>query len=70
MGATRRVARDTVVSVAFDPLAVRRWVERSCAAQGVPVEVTDPSVLARVVVLLGGGRERVRKSRAVVGAAA
>ncbi len=29
------------------------WVEASCAAQGVPVRVTDPGVLARIGVLLG-----------------
>jgi hypothetical protein len=28
-------------------------VERSCAEQGVPVKVTDPTVLKRVAVLLG-----------------
>ena len=30
------------------------WVDASCAAQGVPARVTDPLVLARVLVLLGG----------------
>ena len=30
------------------------WAESSCAAQGVPARVTDPLVLGRVVVLLGG----------------
>ena len=33
---------------------VREWVERSCAAQGVPVFVTDVVVVGRVGVLLGG----------------
>lgn len=31
------------------------WVSESCAAQGVPVFVTDPTVLGRVGALLGGG---------------
>ncbi len=30
------------------------WVESSCAAQGVPARVTDPLVVSRVLVLLGG----------------
>jgi hypothetical protein len=34
--------------------AVREWVERSCATQGVPVFVTDVVVVGRVGVLLGG----------------
>jgi hypothetical protein len=29
------------------------WVGKSCAAQGVPVKVTDVTVLRRVAVLLG-----------------
>src|SRR4051812_31876099 len=33
---------------------LRAWVSASCAAQGVPVFVTDPAVLARVGSLLGG----------------
>jgi|GEM_PF-1554645 len=32
------------------------WVERSCAAQGLPVKVTDPAVLGQVGVLLGRSR--------------
>lgn len=32
---------------------VAAWVEASCAAQGVPVKVSDPHVVARVGVLLG-----------------
>lgn len=31
------------------------WVEASCAAQGVPTQVTDSVVVRRVVVLMGGG---------------
>lgn len=33
---------------------VRAWVESTCAAQGVPVVVTDPVVLRRVGALLTG----------------
>lgn len=29
------------------------WVESSCAAQGVPVKVTDPGVMRQVATLLG-----------------
>ena len=37
---------------------VRAWVERTCAAQGVPVKVHDPLVTAAVVTLLGGKRQK------------
>jgi hypothetical protein len=35
---------------------IKVWVERSCAAQGLPVTVTDPAVLRQVGVLLGRSR--------------
>jgi len=35
---------------------VRAFVERTCGAQGLPVKVTDPVVLHKVGVLLGGSR--------------
>jgi hypothetical protein len=35
----------------------RRWLDRTCAAQGVPVEVEDPATLAKVVALLGQTRQ-------------
>jgi hypothetical protein len=41
------------------------WVERSCAAQGVPVKVADGAALRAVAVLLGvsaGGPARRRES--------
>lgn len=38
------------------PDAVREWVEASCAAQGIPVAVTEMAVLAQVAVLLGAPR--------------
>ncbi|ORM09987.1 hypothetical protein A5N74_23860 [Prescottella equi] len=48
--------------VMVDPELLAAWVELSCAAQGVPVRVTDPGVLASVGVLMGGaggaGRQR------------
>ena len=34
------------------PEMVRAWLIRTCAAQGVPVKVADPRVIARVVALL------------------
>lgn len=45
------------------PAEVSQWVERSCAAQGVPVLVTDPGVLARVGVLIGGTRGKPSGAR-------
>lgn len=36
-----------------DQRVLAAWVEATCAAQGVPVRVTDPGVLARVGVLMG-----------------
>lgn len=40
----------------MQPELVRAWVEQSCAAQGVPVKVTDPMVIRQVVVLLGNAK--------------
>ena len=39
----------------IDPAALADWVTRSCATQGVPVFVSDPTVLARVRALVGAG---------------
>jgi hypothetical protein len=43
---------------------VAAWVAASCAAQGLPVRVSDPVVVRQVGALLGagsgGGRERKR----------
>src|SRR5437868_1195436 len=36
------------------------WVASSCAAQGVPVKVTDPTVVRRVGALLGAPAEGSR----------
>jgi hypothetical protein len=35
---------------------VRRWVEASCAEQGVAVKVTEREAVARAAALLGEGR--------------
>ena len=40
------------------PDVVRGWVERTCAAQGVPVKVREPLVTAVVVTLLGRKRQK------------
>jgi hypothetical protein len=42
-----------------DALAVlaRAWVERTCAAQGVPVKVRDPAVIRAAVALVGQSRQ-------------
>ena len=39
------------------PPEVRAWVERSCAAQGLRVKVTDPAAVARVAALVGQTRQ-------------
>lgn len=42
----------------FDPAAVvAEWLAASCAEQGVPVKLNDPSVIRDVAVLLSAGRE-------------
>ncbi|WP_238781371.1 hypothetical protein [Prescottella equi] len=53
-----------------DPELLAAWVESSCAAQGVPVRVTDPGVLADVGVLMGAAGGAGRQRSAVGGAAA
>jgi len=49
-----------VASALFDLAA---WVALSCAAQGVPVKITDPVVLRRVCVLLGATESGPRLGR-------
>ena len=39
------------------------WVRETCAAQGVPEKVTDPTVVAQVVALLTAGRRRPAPAR-------
>lgn len=43
-----------------DRSAVRRMVDLSCAAQGVPVKVSSPKVVGTVVVLLGAATVAAR----------
>ena len=33
------------------------WVIRSCERQGVPVKITDPATIRKVVILLGQSRQ-------------
>ena len=49
---------------------VRRWLMDSCAAQGVPVLVSDPRVLSDVAALIGGvgGRRPRQAERATASA--
>ena len=35
----------------------RRWAERTCEAQSVPLKVTDRAAIAEVVALLGQSRQ-------------
>ena len=51
MAATSPVARRNGSAVPLDASTIRRWVEQSCANQGLPVTVTDPGVLARIAIL-------------------
>ena len=48
----------------FTPEEVQRWVEASCAAQGVPVKVTDELVVRRVGLLLGAGSDAAGRADA------
>lgn len=38
--------------------SVRVWLVASCAAQGVPIHVTDPVVVSRLGALLGATGDR------------
>lgn len=48
----------------LDPSVIRRWVEQTCEAQGVPVAVSDSRVLAKLAVLFttSGTREHPRQA--------
>lgn len=48
---------------------VRDWVAASCAAQGLPVLVTDPATVATVGALLGAARRKPPGGRAAPTAA-
>jgi len=41
-----------------DYRTVRKWVEESCAAQGVPVKISDPVTIRDIAAILREGRER------------
>lgn len=57
------------VMAGLTPEEIRAWVEASCTEQGVPVAVSDPSTLDRVVVLLAGGAAALAPQRGRRGAA-
>lgn len=57
------MGRLPVTGQPFTREQVATWVKASCDRQGVPVVVTDPSLVADVVVLLTG---RVARASAVV----
>lgn len=38
----------------WDPEGIAAYVRESCAAQGVPVKVTDPTVIRKVATLFLG----------------
>jgi len=40
--------------MSIDTAALREWVELTCAAQGIPVAVTDSATVFRVGILLSG----------------
>ena len=42
---------------------IRAWVEASCAAQGIPVEIEDPRIIARLVDLLGQSSRQTARTR-------
>lgn len=44
--------------VGFTVEQVRQWVAETCAAQGLPVLVTSPGVVAQVGVLMGAQRRK------------
>jgi hypothetical protein len=48
------VCSPVAVDAGLSDAQVRAWVARSCAAQGLPVHVTDALVIERVRVLLTG----------------
>jgi len=53
MEATLAVARTAGSTGSLSPSVIRRWVERTCAAQGVRVAITDSAAIAQLVVLFG-----------------
>jgi hypothetical protein len=41
------------MDLTVDPAAVRAWLERTCAEQGVAVKISDPRLVGKIVALLG-----------------
>ena len=55
---------DQVVASGEADLAARarKWVEETCAAQGIPVKITDPTTIRYVAEILREGRmERLKR---------
>ena len=51
-----RVVQHGYVVTVEDADRLRRMVERTCAEQGIPVEITDPEQVENLRVLLGHSR--------------
>lgn len=54
-----------VMAVKVDLEAVRRWVEESCAAQGLAVKVAEAEALGRAAALLREGRRPKRSDQRI-----
>lgn len=53
------------MAVKVDLEAVRRWVEESCAAQGLAVKVAEAEALGRAAALLREGRRPKRSDQRI-----
>ena len=42
---------------------IRAWVEASCAAQGIPVAIEDPRIIARLVDLFAQSSRQTASTR-------
>jgi hypothetical protein len=51
----------TKVRRPIDEAVVRAWVKRTRAEQGLPVKITDPRIIERVVAILRLSREETRR---------
>jgi hypothetical protein len=52
------------MSASLDPAAVNAWALRSRRAQGLPDQITDPAILARVAALAFAGNDAAPGKRA------
>jgi hypothetical protein len=61
--------RNSADAAPKQPWDLGAWVRTSCEAQGVPVKISDPAVVAKVVTLLGGSAlaQGARSGRPVPG---